>query len=741
MILDDIKGKNAAIDANPVERPNTVGSKGSLKREHGSMGKMVAHMLRFMAFEYNRNQTWGNWPNSRGQQTLPNPVDEILKNYAYYMSEQSIGPNAHLAETTEGVELAPQYTNGSEIYQTIQHMVGPVTKAMKSMTITLESQDPSVISEKKRRVTAITAKKELPEIFAEFAKLGVEYAPERRFSKDIDTALRNATRDPSHKVERLGLDVLNKINADQSVKDMFPKQFLDTQIGGHCAVDITVANGRLHFHKIRPWLTIWDRGEDDDHNRRSLYKGYFESLSKNEIFQRFDLTADEKAEIEKVFESGEAARNSYYGLFPAYDGFNWLDENGYRRMSCITGKFIVTITPQDGEPYNTIYQGTLIGNCVLKSKWGEGKWEDQNIVYDMADPSWPLMSIWIYSPDTILGRNVPMVSRFRQMQEDCDAYLYKIRQLVSRDLGKTYVFNGNQIGEVPAREITDALKSEGVYVANTEDGEEQVAANTRMVELVDMSMDPNVRAYAELRQQMRQDMKDVVSQSSITTGMQQTYIGGGTQQQTVALAENGTVSLYEGFFQHFTYIQQFVLNTAKLLLLTARSKEEAEILFDQSTAEFWEALNDENLQIEDMLVYARIEGAIDEQKRARLNQYGLAMAQNAAETGFTMIDAVILEESRTMRELRRDLLERAEQHQMRKMEERMQAMEAQQAELAQKQQFEGAKFQAEEQGKLQRDIIREQPANDKNKIELMKMNRELQMKEDNDIPVRDNVVQ
>jgi len=207
------------------------------------------------------------------------------------------------------------------------------------------------------------------------------------------------------------------------------------------------------------------------------------------------------------------------------------------------------------------------------------------------------------------------------------------------------------------------------------------------------------------------------------------------------LAENGTVSMYEGFFQHFTYIQQFVLNTAKLLLLTAKSKEEAEILFDQTTADFWEALNDEGLQVEDMLVYARIEDAIDEQKRQRLNQYGLAMAQNAAETGFTMIDAVILEESRTMRELRRDLLERAEKHQMQKMEERMAQMEAQQAEMAQKQQFEGAKFQAEEQGKLQRDIIREQPANDKNKIELMKMNRELQMTEDNDIPVQENVVE
>lgn len=78
---------------------------------------------------------------------------------------------------------------------------------------------------------------------------------------------------------------------------------------------------------------------------------------------------------------------------------------------------------------------------------------------------------------------------------------------------------------------------------------------------------------------------------------------------------------------------------------------------------------------------------------------------------------------------------------MQKMEERMAQMEAQQAEMAQKQQFEGAKFQAEEQGKLQRDIIREQPANDKNKIELMKMNRELQMTEDNDIPVQENVVE
>jgi len=730
MILQDINGSDSAAKANQSERPNTVGSKRQLKKEHGSMGMFVANMLRYMALQYNVNQVW-NWPTGNGsEKNVRTPVDEIILNYKYYKSEQSTGDNTHLTETTDGTQLPAKYTNGPETFQVVQHMVGPVTKTMSGITITLESQDPSVMSQKKRRITAITAKKELKEIFAEFAKLGADFSPERRFDRDIDTALTNAIRDPSHKIERLGLDLLNKINADQCIKELVPRQFRDVAIGGHCALHRTVSAGRLKMQKIPNWLTIWDRLEDDDHNKRSSFKGFIEYLSKNEIYQKFpDLTPDEKFEINKVFESGSEMAQQFPAMFPPDTNFQWFNDKGSRRMVCVTGYFIATIVPDKGDPYHTIYQGTLIGNLVLKSYWGEGQWEEQNIVYDMADPAWPLMPIWIYSPDTVMGSNVPMVSRFRHMQEDCDAYLYKIRQLVERDLGKNYNFNGNIIGDQSAREIIDNFKKFGVNVSTTATGEEQVTGQARMLEVVDLSMDANVSAYSALREQMKKDMMDVASQSDITNGAQQTYIGGGTQQQTVALAGNGMVTMYQGFYQHFTFIQQYMLNSAKLILRAAKSKEEAEIMMSEGAGEFWEALNDEKLQIEDMLVYVRIEDNIDEQKRARLNQIALALAQNTQQTGFTMSAAIKLEQARTTRELERSFLEVEEKVENKQLEERMQAMEQQQAMQQSQQQFEGQKFQAEEQGKAGRDQIRNQPKHEQNQIELMKLRREMQMQE------------
>lgn len=745
MLLNDLKDE---YSDKKHDRPNVVGSKRQLKKEHGNIGWMVAKYLRYMASQYNYSNSIGNWPSQRNSYgNVPRndtaesitPVEDMLRNYRYYLGLQGSGPNAYMTEAAEGEELPPVYTNGNEIYTVVQHMVGPVIKSVAGMTVTVESQDPSVQSVKQRRVAAITAKRDLPEIFKAFASMGVEYAPERRFAKDIDTALQEAMRAPSHKVERYGLDVLNHVNNVTSFKDLVPKAFFDSQVGGHTALHVDCSNPRIFLDKIRPWMTVFDRNEDDDYNKRSLFKGFVQYLSREEIYQSFDLSADEKDELETIFSKGPSAVSEYPSLFPdyaRYTGFNWIDERDYRRIACITGYFIATITPQEGEPYHTLYQGTLIGNCILKSMWGEGNWEHRNIVYSMDDPSWPEIPIWIFSPDTILGTNVSTVRRFRQMQDDCDAYLFKIRQLISRDLGKNYMFNGAMIGNKTAREIIENFKNHGVDVSNFSTGEEPIAQNGRLVELVDMSMDPNVKAYVELRNVMRQDMMDVVSQSRITRGQQQTYIGGGTQQQTVSLAENGTMAMYSTFFQYITYVQQHVLNVCKLQLMSVKSKEEADAILSEESKRFWEALNDTELQIEDLLVVVRIEDSIDEQMRGEMNQVALAMAQNVDKTGFTMADWLELKTARTARELLRRFTEKQQLSEQKAMENmQMQQQTAMQQDAINKQ-FEANMFKLEEDNKAMRDQIRNIPSREANQIKREELDMKREMSRKSEEPVK-----
>jgi hypothetical protein len=695
-----------------TSRPNVVGSKRALKKEHGSIDGMVAKYLRFMVNQWNTEYNTPLYAQRNPNQVVRrSAVEEILLNYKYYQSQQDANSYAYLTETSEGEERPARYTHGSEIYQVVQHMVGPVIKHFASTTITIESLDPSVQSKRQTRIAMLQAKKDLPEIFKRFAEMGANFVPEGPSSeKDMDAAIQKAMRQPAHKVESFGMDILNHVNNVNSVKDYMPKRFKDVIIGRHCGTHVTTSSGRILLEQVSPWNLIFDRDDqDDDYNRYSLFKGFVSWKTREEIMQAYTLGPDAAEALKEMFDNNRSSTfQGLGGMFSeaGHSGFNWMETDGTRRIACVTGYFVATLTDGDNDYYNTIYQGTLIGNTVLVN-FGESN----NISYDMARPEWPVLPIHIFSPDTVLGRNVCPVDRFRHMQEDCDAFMYKIREHISRDLGKGYVFYSDSA--VP-KDIIEDLKNFGVTVVNRADPEEPIINNNRMVDTIDMTLDPNVSAYVSLRKEMRQDMKDVVSQSSVTQGMQQTYIGGGTQQATIAQAGNGTVALMSGFFQHFAFIEQHVLNTSKTMLLEARNREEAEYILSDSSADFWESLQDINVM--DMQVRIEMEDFIDDERRQRYQQYALAMAQNAKETGFTMLDALAIENSRTSQELYRKLKEALELKEMKTERQRQEDMQMQMGMQQQQQQMQGQMFQLEEQNKAMRDQIRNAPKHEANQI-------------------------
>jgi hypothetical protein len=275
------------------------------------------------------------------------------------------------------------------------------------------------------------------------------------------------------------------------------------------------------------------------------------------------------------------------------------------------------------------------------------------------------------------------------------------------------------------KDIVEYLKNFRITVINRADPEEPIINNSRMVDVIDMTLDPNVIRYIEIRKERKQDMKDVVSQSNITQGMQQTYIGGGTQQATIAQASNGTVGLMQGFFQHFAFIEQHVLNTSKTMLLEAKNEGEADLIFSDSSRDFWKALQDINVM--DMQVRIEMEDFIDEETRAELNANAQAWSQNFKDTGFGPIEWLETKSARTTTELKRKLkeifeLKEKKAERMRKEDMQMQQQQFQMQLAANQQQQ-----QAKDQSSAQREVIRQTPNMEKVQVEREKLNLERQM--------------
>tara|TARA_R110001632_G_scaffold115208_2_gene226661 strand:+ start:73 stop:1551 length:1479 start_codon:yes stop_codon:yes gene_type:complete len=487
----------------------------------------------------------------------------------------------------------------------------------------------------------------------------------------------------------------------------------------------------MDLQGIRPEDLIWDRTfEDDDYNKYSLFKGFINWKTKEEIVQAYELGDDAIKELQNMFSKNSSAATTTIAAVSNQvqpeEGFSWTEKGKVRRMACVTGYFIASIKGDEGEYYNTLYKGTLIGDSILVD-YGQS----ENIVYDMARPEWPIIPLHIYSPDTLLGRNVCPVDRFRQMQADCDAYLYKVRQKISNDIGKAYIVWGEALGgdQLSARTIIEDFKKHNMSVMSKADGEEPITQG-QPIQQIDMSLDPNVRLYIDLRKEMIQDMKDVVSQSRITTGMQQTYIGGGTQQATIAQASNGTVGLMQGFFQHFAYIQQHILNVAKTMLLSAKNEEEAALIFSEASRGFWVSIKDVN--VEDLQVTVEMEDYIDDELRAELNQMALAWAQNFKDTGFGPVEWLDTKMARTATELRRNLKEAFQLKEQKAEKQRKEDMQLQQQQQGQQIQAAAARDEADNQSSMKREQIRQQPNIQKNQIEVekLKLDRQIAMKDE-----------
>jgi len=713
-------------------RPVADGSKGELKKLHGIDGHpwfagLAVKYLRFMANQWNsefntaRNVHAGITDNAG----RTSPVAEILRNYDYYNAQQDNYRYAYIAQGADGQELAAPWTAGHEIYQTVQHMVGPVRNHLKSARVAVKSLDPSVVSRRQRRMMMIKAKKQMPRIFNMLKDMGAEFMPEGA-EEDIDKAMQDISRLPAHDVEKFGLDLLNRINAINRHDDFFSKRYMDCVIGRYAGMHIESHVGRIAYEPISPERLIWDRGaEDDDYNLYSLYKGFVCWKSREEIVSQFDLGLDADKVLESLFTTNSSptsmSMKEAMSSGPSSAGFAWTDQSDVNRIACVTGYFVVSVHDKENGKYNTVYKGTLIGDRVIVD-FGQAN----NIIYDDAHPEWPLTPIWIFSPDTVRGHNVCPVDRFRQMQDDCDAYMHKIRQKITADKGKTYIVRTSALGgdSVTVSALMADLKNHGVSVLPDANGEEPIS-NNRPVEMLDFTLDPNMTQYIGLRKEMIKDMQDVVSQSRITQGMQQTYIGGGTQQQTIAQASNGTVMLMQGFFQWFSMVQEYTLNVSKLMILAAENRDEAELILSEESADFWEAIQDVN--VADMNVVIELEDIIDDNDKQEFKSLALAALQNAKDTGFTFIDYLDVISARTVTELKRKLKETMERNEIKqkRIREQEQAMQMQMHQQSLEAAAQGQ--QMKDQNSAQREMIRQTPNQEKNQIEREKLGLERQM--------------
>lgn len=721
MIIDE-----SHIAEYSTERPTNVFTDEMLKDHFGGkVENYYASHARFIASQYNRregvefSQTEGRTAEKRRAQNTT--VGQIYSNYAYVLGEQENFTYAYLTQDEEGGNLPAPFTKGEQIFRLVEFIKGSLRRLLSNAKVSVESLDPSKQSKKAERLQQLEIKDKLIDMFEDLEKqTGMGYYPEGMGGADIDQAKEDIELSPSDELEEAGLDLLTDTISRNRMSAVALRAAIDAVVGRHATFWPEVENGRLVVKSIPPYMMILDSSEDDDFRKRDEYRGFIEFLTISEVRSKYTLTKEEADLLPSLFAKSTLA-NHYNNPGSGTFGFNWLkDAGGEKTIACMTAWFRSEVPSKKevskgrlrkkhsdkyarGEDYadTVLERVTLIGNCILKD-YGN----DTNVVYSPHDSTFPEFPLCTYTPNMYLGTSRSIVDRFQKFQDDIDSYEWKIKDKVSKDLGKVVIVNGYKVGEGDSpQNIINNLKKIALHVTEGLDGEEPTALDGRsMIEQIDMTNSHDIQTYLALIQNKSQMMEEVINASKVSLGQVQRYIGMGSQQASIDANAAGMSSYIDGFMEFYTYTLQYMLNKIKIMLADTEGAERAELVLSEGGIKFFK--NSRSFQLEDLMVRVTIEDVIDEQAKARLVTYTQAMVQNAADTGIDWEDILDLETSRTYTELRRRLKRKIRRAKDEKKKAMMQQMEQQMMAEQKASEERFAQQQMSEEGKDRRDAAK-----------------------------------
>jgi hypothetical protein len=336
----------------------------------------------------------------------------------------------------------------------------------------------------------------------------------------------------------------------------------------------------------------------------------------------------------------------------------------------------------------TVYKATLIGN-----KYVVEHGETTNIVRKTDNPGDVLLPLQVFIPNMVMGENRSVVARLHQHQDRIDYITNEVTKMMTRAKGKVYIINRQKLGTSSAKDVISDFERMGIHITDgSATGEEFVAGqDARMVEVVDMTLDPNVQQLIALRREEERLMEEIVNIPKIALGQQAGYVGAKTQAGTIAQSNLGTAYLYQGFVQFIEKQLAFALNQYKLTLI-----DEPETTIPVVGTKGKEYLKvTKEFQMEELGVYIKVKDFIDDAARERLIGIAQAAMQNQV---IDFLEYIQIEKCKTYTELENQL-EYTLNKKKRDAEKQQQMMQMmQQAQMEQQRAQQSGVQQMKEQG-------------------------------------------
>lgn len=642
------------------------------------------------------------------------PVDEMLRLFTYYLGKQENRDYYYTTQDQTGCELPTVWINGQKLTSMIDFMLGTGIKMIENIEPSTKAISRTAVNKRTRDMELALMKIEFATVFKELEdKYGIAVNPLGKNQFELpEEVMKYMQYDYKQYGEEIAYDMVMDILYRNKFILKYKQAFFYTLLAGVVGIENSIINKKQVKKVILPYNLIWDNTFDDDMNEGARFVGKIDWITPGEIisnpYYTRQLTNEQIEEIKKLTPDnidkllGEdnittnklkwywnnngvpslAATTCYWIGYKELRYEKTQDKYGNTHLGKIKG----AATSQYWA--KTVYKATLLAN-----KYVVDFGEVENIVRKSDDINEVSLPISVFIPNMVMGESRSIASRLHKHQDRIDFLNNEITKTVTRAKGKVFVLNKNKLGSSTAQEVLNDFERMGIHISDGgASGEDSIPSdNNRIVEVVDMTLDPNVQQLLSLKREEERIMEEIVNVPKVAMGQQQGYVGAKTQAGSIAQSNLGTAYLYQGFIQFIEKDLQFALNQYKVSLL-ANDDEYIPVVGDRGmnylkvTKEF---------AFEDFGIFIRVKDFIDDQAKERLLFIAQAAMQNQA---IDMLDYISIETAKTYTELYNNLKYAIEKKQ-RKVEEQQQIqMMMQQAQIEQQAQLQQDMVAAKEQG-------------------------------------------
>lgn len=658
--------------------------------------------MRYFSTFYNKNYS--------KEDTL-SPIEKGFKYHRYFIGKQTNIDYNYATTDLSNNTLQSVWVKGKKVRQMIGHLLGNMLNQLENKDITVKTLSKDVAVKKTEMLDnlMLAYDTDLAKVFEMMAQMGVRYTPagDRKF-ESVEDAERWVEYDWRDNAEIYAQYLAEALEEDNDANTMLLQCFIDFCCADYCATYNYNENGKTKQRRIPFYNLVWDKSKDDPFNRKMRFSGFFEKLTPLEIFSKYNLNDTQKATIKEMADNQSATTNKFNSVNVDWWDFSetvplvscltmfWDGQRDmkYRKKTDQWGNVTFKKTGNETGEYfvRDTHKAILVGNEVLVEK-GYAK----NVVRRANKRAVPIPPIKVLN-----GDGCSLIETIAEHQDRIDLLRFKITEMIGKSAGKCYIVYGHKLGEgVTTKELMTDFKSMSIHVSPGTSGEpDDFSDKQKHVEVVDLTLDPNIRMLSDLRKEEEQMMEETINIPKIALGQQTSYIGLGTQRGTIAQSSLGLVYMYRNFSKFNEINLQYGVNLNTLIIND--KNDNAKFIIGDRGIKYFQLTKDlmKNFRFQDFLIYIKVKDIIDENQKTRLLAIAQAMAQNQQ---IDILDYLKIEMATSKTKLYKELeySVKSQRREMAKAQAREEAIvkEAQEREIQMKAELKGVELASEDERK------------------------------------------